>query len=123
MAAKQSHETAIVIILGFVAAVFLGMVTVHGHLSLNADAGSGNTPGDVGKDTSLIPSGQLLPCSTPGEKPLAVRQAANPGEAALRINHSLYRRPSTCGHHRAIVVRDGWDMFANPPSESEWGIS
>jgi hypothetical protein len=111
--AASKHETALIVVSGVFVLMILGIVTVHGHFSLNADSGSGNTSGDVGKD-SAMPG-----CSAPGPDPIPVRQQTNPSLGALRINHSLYRRPATCGHDRAIVVRDGWDVFANPPSELE----
>jgi hypothetical protein len=109
------HEVLVVVVIGVFALMALGMIGVHGRLSLNAgDTTSGNTPADVGKDTTLAGT-----CS-PGPDPIPVRQQTNPSLGALRINHSLFRRPATCGHHRAIVVRDGWDAFANPPSE--WSL-
>lgn len=113
MAAKQNHEILIIVVVGVFALMLLGMIGVHGHLSLNAGQGCGNTPGDVGKDDALFG------CSAPGDDPIPVRQQTNPSLGALRLNHSLFRRPATCGHDRAIVVRDGWDIFANPPSELE----
>jgi hypothetical protein len=110
--AADKHETALVILLGFGVLMVLGMVTVHGQLSLNSGGGLGNTPADVGKDTSLLPGGGG---DCPGPRHLPLRQQTNPGLGALRINHSLYRQPATCGAERAIVVGNGWDWFANPP--------
>jgi len=36
----------------------------------------------------------------------------------VRVNHSLYRRPTGCGAQRAVIVdKGGWDWLNAPPSE------
>ena len=90
----NTHEKSVVVVLGVVALVIGGALTVHGSFSF--DAGQG---GD--QNTEKIP----------------VRTEMDPSHGALRINHSLYHRPYSCGGDRAIVVGHGWEYFANPPSE------
>jgi hypothetical protein len=95
------HHSYLLLGVGIAVSVALGMVS--GSIRIKVNQGR-NKP-------------ENQPSAVDAAQPHGTQQSA--GAGTLRVNHSLYRRPTGCGAQRAVIVnKGGWDWMDSPPSEA-----